>query len=1065
MSRGTVGKLSRDYKPQRVEEEVLDWWKTHRSYEKTKKRLVKRPRFYFLDGPPYVTAPLHVGTAWNKVLKDTFIRYWRMRGYNVRDQPGFDCHGLPIEVQVEKNLKLTSKKDIENVVGVARFIEECKAYAQKFVAIQTREFKNVGVWMDWDKPYITYHDDYIESVWWTIKRAHEKLLLSKGLRVVHWCPRCETALAGYEVTDEYRTVRDHSIYVKLPLIEKPDESILIWTTTPWTLPANLGVMLHPDETYVLVEVNGEKLVLAKARVQAVIGEQPHKVLSEFQGRKLEGAKYHAPLLEETGLDDDPKTHKVLLSSAHVSMLEGTGAVHTAPGHGEEDFEVGKQYGLPILSPVDASGRFTKEAGKYAGQPARESNDVIVEDLRRKGLLWKEETIEHSYPHCWRCKTALLLRATEQWFIKVTAFKEKMLRENKKIRWVPEWAGSKRFHDWLTGARDWVISRQRYWGVPLPVWTCEKCGKLTVVGSKAELRKLATGSLSKSLELHRNGVDQVLLRCKACPGTARREPDIVDVWLDSGTASWADLGYPGNSRELKAWWPAELIIEAHDQTRGWFYSQLGSGIVAFDRCPYKTVLMHGHALDEGGEKMSKSRGNIIAPESVIEKYGRDALRWYTLQSTVWEDFRFSWSGVESSARDLQVVWNVFSFATLYMNLDRFRPSLWPVRRLWKRLRPEDKWLVARTESLTETVNQSMANMEVHKAVRELEGFLVEDLSHWYVRLVRRRFWQERESKDKLAAYAVLYYALKRWLNLSAPFTPFIVEKLYQEALRNTEPSSPKTVHMLSWPKPVKAWRNRKLEGEMKLAQQISGAVASARQSKKLKLRQPVSKVLVVTEKPMARSVVKNLRALLLQTANTKEIQLVGLKEEKQLAKLLVEPNYKGLGPAFRQEANEVADRLRRLDGRGIYKTISEGRPYTLELNGKTYRITDRMVSFREEMPENYASGSFEHGRVYVDLTIPDALAQEGFVREMVRRLQEMRKRLDLRVDAFVEAYVMIPDTRKLDWLEDNREYLMEEIRAKTLRLLRPGEPKPRAQMDEQWVLDGQNYQMGIGVVGR
>jgi len=478
-----------------------------------------------------------------------------------------------------------------------------------------------------------------------------------------------------------------------------------------------------------------------------------------------------------------------------------------------------------------------------------------------------------------------------------------------------------------------------------------------------------------------------------------------------------------------------------------------------------VLMHGHALDEGGEKMSKSRGNIIAPESVIEKYGRDALRWYTLQSTVWEDFRFSWSGVESSARDLQVVWNVFSFATLYMNLDRFRPSLWPVRRLWKRLRPEDKWLVARTESLTETVNQSMANMEVHKAVRELEGFLVEDLSHWYVRLVRRRFWQERESKDKLAAYAVLYYALKRWLNLSAPFTPFIVEKLYQEALRNTEPSSPKTVHMLSWPKPVKAWRNRKLEGEMKLAQQISGAVASARQSKKLKLRQPVSKVLVVTEKPMARSVVKNLRALLLQTANTKEIQLVGLKEEKQLAKLLVEPNYKGLGPAFRQEANEVADRLRRLDGRGIYKTISEGRPYTLELNGKTYRITDRMVSFREEMPENYASGSFEHGRVYVDLTIPDALAQEGFVREMVRRLQEMRKRLDLRVDAFVEAYVMIPDTRKLDWLEDNREYLMEEIRAKTLRLLRPGEPKPRAQMDEQWVLDGQNYQMGIGVVGR
>ena len=1063
MTRRTVGKLSRDYRPQLAEQEVLDWWKTHRSYEKTKKRLLKRPKFYFLDGPPYVTAPLHVGTAWNKVLKDVFIRYWRMRGYNVRDQPGYDCHGLPIEVQVEKNLKLTSKKDIENVVGVAHFIEECKAYARKFVDIQTREFKNVGVWMDWDRPYITYHDHYIESVWWTIKRAYEKRLLSKGLRVVHWCPRCETALAGYEVTDEYRMVRDHSIYVKLPLIEKPSESILIWTTTPWTLPANLGVMVHPDETYVLVEVEGEKLILAKARVQAVIGEKTHKVLSEFPGRKLEGTKYRAPLLEETGVEDSPKTHRVLLSSEHVSMLEGTGAVHTAPGHGEEDFEVGQRYVLPILSPLDASGRFTKEAGKYEGQPARESNDEIVEDLRRKGLLWKEETIEHSYPHCWRCKTPLLLRATEQWFIKVTAFKEKMLRENKKIRWVPEWAGSKRFHDWLTGARDWVISRQRYWGVPLPIWTCEKCGKLTVVGSRAELRKLAKSPVPRDLELHRNGVDPVLLRCKACSGTARREPDTVDVWLDSGTASWADLGYPGNSRELKAWWPAELIIEAHDQTRGWFYSQLGTGIVAFDRSPYKTVLMHGHALDEAGEKMSKSKGNIIAPEQVVEKHGRDALRWYTLQSTVWEDFRFSWTGAESSARDLQVVWNVFSFATLYMNLDQFQPSVWTVRRLWKQLRPEDRWLVTRTESLTETVTRSMASLEVHNAVRELDQFMVEDLSHWYVRLVRRRFWQEKESRDKLAAYAVLYYALKRWLNLSAPFTPFIVEKVYQEAFRNAETSNPETVHMLSWPRPEKAWRNKKLEGEMKFGQQISGAVASARQSKKLKLRQPVSKVLVVTENPVARNVVKNLRALLLQTANTKDIQLVGLKEEKQLTKLLVEPNYKGLGPVFRQDANKVADKLRKLDGRELYKTVSAGRPHKLELDGKTYEITDRMVSFREEMPENYASGSFDQGRVYVDLTIPDELAQEGFVREMVRRLQELRKRLDLRVDAFVEAYIMIPDAQKLDWLEDNREYLMEEVRVKTLHLLRPGEPKPKASMEEQWVLDGQSYQMGIGLI--
>jgi isoleucyl-tRNA synthetase len=1058
LTAGTVGKLAREFDSHRLEQETLDWWNTNRIYQKTKKKLLKRPKFYFLDGPPYVTNAPHIGLAWNKTLKDIVIRYYRMRGYHVHDQPGYDCHGLPVEVMIEKSLKLTSKKDIENVVGVDRFIAKCKQFAEENVQAQTRVLKNLGIWMDWDKPYLTYKDEYIESVWWTIKRAHEKRLLYEALKVVHWCPRCETALAGYEVTDEYRTVQDFSIYVKLPLVEKPEEFILIWTTTPWTLPANLGVMVRPDKPYVLVEVEGDKLILAKERLEQVLEGRNYKILEEHQGRELEGTQYRPPLQEETQAQMGTDRHRILLSAEHVSMLEGTGAVHTAPGHGEEDFEVGTQYGLPAFSPVDPSGRFTKEAGKYAGLSVRDANRMIIEDLKAKNLLWKEETIEHSYPHCWRCKTALILRATDQWFVKVTSFKEKMLRENEKVRWVPEWAGSKRFHDWLEGARDWVISRQRYWGVPLPVWTCEKCGEHTVVGSKTELVKLAQRP-PKEFELHRNGVDKIQIWCK-CGGTAKREADILDVWMDSGAASWASLGYPKNSVELKKWWPADLILEAHDQTRGWFYNQLVPSVLAFNRSPYRTVIMHGHTLDEQGEKMSKSKGNFVTPDDVIAKYSRDVLRFYTVQSTLWEDFQFSWNAVEVAAKDLQIAWNVFSFATLYMNLDKFRPDEWTVKRLWRSLRPEDKWLVSRGESLLKDVGVNMEGLELHLALRRLRAFVIEDLSHWYIRLVRRRFWQEKQNKDKLASYAALHYALKTWLILSSQFIPFLTETVYQQAFRKAVKSNPESIHMSSWPTSRAAWINKRLEENMEIVQQVSAASSSARQSKKVKLRQPVARSLIVTDNDKVKRAVKSLRLLFLQQTNSKDIRLVGLAEEEQFKKLVVEPNFKGLGPVFKGDANKVAEALRSTDGRQLFQRLRTDKSYTLKMGNRDYAITDQMVSFKEEMPENFAVGTFDKGRVYIDLTIPKELVREGFVREIVRRLQEMRKRLDLPVDAFVEAYVTVPDAQKLEWLEDERDYLMEEVRTETLHLLRPDQEKPRADLEENWQIEGHTFQMGL-----
>jgi isoleucyl-tRNA synthetase len=1058
LTKGTLGKLARDYKPTESEEEVLRWWKTSRAYDKTKKRLVKSPKFYFLDGPPYVTNPPHVGTAWNKTLKDVLIRFWRMRGYNVHDQPGFDCHGLPVEVMVEKKLNLSSKKDIENLIGIDRFITECKRYAAENVEAQTRVFKDLGIWMDWDHPYITYHDSYVESVWWTVKQAERKHLLYKGVKVVHWCPHDETALAGYEVTDEYRTIKDYSIYVKLPLVDKPGDFLLIWTTTPWTLPANLGVMVHPDKTYVRVQVGGERLVIAKERLTAVLAEKQHTVIEEFLGKTLEGVPYRPPLLEETGAQTGGKLHRIVLSPDYVSMEEGTGLVHMAPGHGEEDFEVGQRYGLPVFSPVDQSGRFTAEAGKYAGLQVRDANRVIIEDLAAKNLLFREETFEHSYPHCWRCKTPLILRATDQWFIKVTAFKGKMLKENQKVRWTPEWAGSKRFHDWLAGARDWVISRQRYWGVPLPVWTCQECGQRTVVASRAELLKIAIKP-PRQFDLHRNGVDEILTRCK-CGGSAKREPDVLDVWLDSGVASWAGLGYPPKTTELKAWWPADAIIEAHDQTRGWFYNQLGSSVLVFNKTPYRAVLMHGHTLDPEGEKMSKSKGNFASPADVIAKYGRDALRFYTLQATVWEDFRFSWSTVEAVARDLQIIWNVFAFATLYMNLDKFNPSKWPLRRLARSYRVEDRWLLSRTERLVKETTEHNEKMEFHLTARALREFMIEDLSHWYIRLVRRRFWLDKNSRDKLAAYTVLSNALTSWLRLAAPMIPFITETIYQQSLKTSSQESLASVHMVDWPILHKTWINSRLEEEMRIAQHITEAAASARQSKKMKLRQPVAEVLVVSDTTAVERAVRAQRELILQQTNAKNLRLVDVGEEERLKKLIVEPNYKTLGPAFRGEANRVAQALRNQDGRQLLTIFKSGTCFPLRIEDKDYSIASDMVALREEMPDNYAAGSFDEGRVYVDLTIPADLVREGFVREVIRRLQEMRKRLDLPVDVFMDAFISSSDPQKLDWLEDEKDTLMEEVRAKSLLVLRPEQKMPKSSLEEVWRIEGQEFHMGL-----
>ncbi|HJX23515.1 MAG TPA: isoleucine--tRNA ligase, partial [Candidatus Bathyarchaeia archaeon] len=684
------------YSPRRLEKEVSTWWQENQIYEKSKIARNKGPKFYFLDGPPYVTNPIHVGTTWNKSIKDAVIRFKRMRGYNVRAQPGFDTHGLPIEVMVEKRLGIQNKREIEEKLTVRRFVEECRRFALENLRILTDQFKDLGVWMDWDKPYVTLKDEYIESVWWLFKRAHEKGVLKRGTKSVHWCYRCGTVLSGYEVAQEYREVEDISVYVKFPVRGK--ESLLVWTTTPWTIPANVAVMVHPEAEYVRVQVDNEILILAQERC-TIFGEmgKTYKVLEKFQGKMLRDVTYCAPLSNEVPAQRRLKgAHRVILNSQFVTMVEGTGCVHVAPGHGEEDFEVGVENKLPVLSPVDDNGRFTDQGGKYEGKMVFDANKDILQDLAKKNLLFHTALIKHRYPHCWRCKTPLILRTTDQWFITVSEFRDKLSESNSRINWVPKWAGEARFGKWLSEARDWVVSRQRYWGSPLPIWICKTCGTHIAIGSKAELRKRATKKFAE-IELHRPWVDEIYLKCE-CGGIMQRVSDIIDVWVDSGVASWACLGFPNDKTEFDDWWPADFITEGHDQTRGWFYTLLVSSLVAFGEAPYMNVLMHGFTLDEKGREMHKSLGNFVSPEEVYNKYGRDTLRWFEMSCTTWEDLKFSWKGVEESFRSLQILWNIFNFTHLYMSLDKFTPQKWPLRRVGKNLRLEDSWLISKTENL-------------------------------------------------------------------------------------------------------------------------------------------------------------------------------------------------------------------------------------------------------------------------------------------------------------------------------------------------------------------------------
>ncbi|MCU4741187.1 isoleucine--tRNA ligase [Natronoglomus mannanivorans] len=1058
------GEVDDQYDPHALEERVFEYWDEVDAYEQTKQHRADGESYFFVDGPPYTSGAAHMGTTWNKSLKDVYIRFLRMQGYDVTDRPGYDMHGLPIETKVEEQLGFENKKDIEEF-GEDEFIDACKEYADEQLEGLQEDFKSFGVWMDWDDPYKTVEPEYMEAAWWGFSKAAERGLVEQGHRSISQCPRCETAIANNEV--EYEDVEDPSIYVKFDLTDR-EGKVVIWTTTPWTVPANTFVAVDEEGDYVGVraEKEGEEelLYVAEAKHEEVLKEgryEDYEVVEDLSGQEMLGWSYDHPLAEEVPEHPDHEGAREVYAGDYVDTHgDGTGLVHSAPGHGEEDFERGRELGFPVFCPVGSDGVYTEEGGKYEGQFVKDADEEIIADLEDSGAMLSSGTVSHSYGHCWRCDTGIIQIVTDQWFITITDVKDELLENVEDSQWYPQWARDNRFHDFVEDAPDWNVSRQRYWGIPIPIWTPEGRDDdedMIVVSTREELAERVDQDVDpETIDLHKDTVDDLTITEDGT--TYTRIPDVFDVWLDSSVASWGTLNFPEDQRRFDELWPADLIIEAHDQTRGWFWSQLGMGTTAMGEVPYERVLMHGWALDEDGRKMSKSVGNIVQPGEAIERHGADVMRLFLLSvNPQGDDMRFSWDELRNMENSLRTLWNVFRFPLPYMRLDEFDPDETTLDDADDHLELVDEWVLARLQSTKETMTEELEAFRQDRALEALLEFVVEDVSRFYVQAVRERMWDEEDSGSKRAAYATIYRVLRETVTLLAPYAPFVAEEIYGTL---TDEDGYDTVHMEDWPAVDDSRVDEQLEDDVAFLRAIEEAGANARQQAGRKLRWPVPRVVVAADDERVAAAVERHHDLLADRLNAREVELVDPDERWGELNYSAEADMSVLGPAFGGRAGEVMTALN--EARIDDPTLESLETAANELLDEPAEITDEMVSFVTETPEGVAGTAFgtdgdDCGVVYVDASLTDDIESEGYAREVIRRVQEMRKELDLDVEERIALELSVDDDRVASLIDEREALILEEVRADEFSTVDVDE---RDGHRKEWEVEGVDIELAI-----
>ena len=1043
-------KVPTDLKFVEREKEVSKFWKEHHIFEKSIEEREGCPEYMFYDGPPTANGKPHVGHVVTRAIKDMIPRYRTMKGYQVPRKAGWDTHGLPVELEVEKELGLDGKEQIEQY-GVEPFIERCKANVWKYKGMWEEFSETVGFWADMENPYVTYYDDFIESEWWALKTIWDKGLLYKGFKIVPYCPRCGTPLSSHEVAQGYKDVKERSAIVRFK-VKGEDAYFLAWTTTPWTLPSNVALCVNPEDTYCKVKAaDGYTYYMAEALLENVLGRlktedaPAYEILETYKGKDLEYKEYE-PLFKCSG-DVAAKQNKkgfFVTCDSYVTMSDGTGIVHIAPAFGEDDAKVGRKYDLPFVQLVDSKGEMTKET-PYAGLFVKKADPEVLKDLEAEGKLFAAPKFEHSYPHCWRCNTPLIYYARESWFIKMTAVKDHLIANNNTINWIPESIGKGRFGDWLENVQDWGLSRNRYWGTPLPVWQCE-CGHQDCIGSIEELKEKAD-NCPDDIELHRPYIDAVTIKCPKCGKEMHRVPEVIDCWFDSGSMPFAQHHYPFENKEIfEKQFPAQFISEAVDQTRGWFYSLLAISTLLFNKAPYENVIVLGLVQDENGQKMSKSKGNAVDPFDALQTYGADAIRWYFYTSSApWLPSRFAGKTVvEGQRKFMGTLWNTYAFFVLYANIDNFDATKYSLE--YDKLAVMDKWLLSRLESTVKAVDDNLANYRIPEAAKALQSF-VDDMSNWYVRRSRERFWAKGMEQDKINAYMTLYTALVTVAKAAAPMIPFMTEDIYQNLVKSIDASAPESIHLCDFPEVHENWIDPKMEEDMADLLEIVVMGRAARNTANIKNRQPIGTMYVKSEFQLSEFY----KEIIEDELNVKEV--VFKDDIADFISYSFKPQMRTVGPKYGKLLNKIKTTLSELDGNKAMAELKSTGELKLDIDGQEIVLLEEDLLIDMAQMEGYVSESDHTITVVLDTNLTPELIEEGFVRELVSKIQTMRKEAGFEVMDKIRVYAKDND-KIVSIMKNHGDEIKSEVLAEEIVT---GETKG---YEKEWNINSEKVTMAV-----